>query len=77
MEKIGKNSGFVDSGIHENMWWTRYRFGYVAHETPKSKHGHVLSSTIMDVLQKTNSISTLNILAMDGENSNSGAHSKC
>ena len=42
----------------------------MAHEAPTSKHGHVLSATIMDVLKRTDSISTLQMLAMDGEASN-------
>ena len=48
----------------------------MAHETPKSKHGHVLSATIMNVLEKTDSTSTLQILAMDGEASNTGVNSR-
>ena len=71
IKKIYKNI----SAAHDERKGYKYLLA-VAHESPPTKHGHVISSSIMSVLQKTNSTETLNIIAMDGCNTNTGVRSK-
>ena len=45
---------------------------YIAHAAVSSKHGPVVSKEIVKVVEDTESTSSLQILASDGENANTG-----